>query len=655
MSSFEFNYYKHHSIELPKKPLETVDAPVDAPVDASVAAPVNYFPFSIQHMQSYYPVYDLFFTMNEKNFDTISLNHKYHITKIHENLEDGTVYDREKKELCTKPVFVKFAPLLDPLRFLTGKYNASTDELCQFSKLNVPGFSKLQSVHNASYVDNFFCYLSSQMLNKHGFANAVDYYGSFLGVQAAFKYNVEYDMEYLMQYEYFSNNRGIIYELDEHAEQIAVSRQMGSQSNKKRIEIFGNIGGKEDKELLLDIEVLDIEEMDRENHGYEPNDNKLDNDKLEDDKSSVINSECKCEYECENSLEKNGEKDNDSGDDDDSEVNYTSGEEEQQNSDDDDENDSSDNSSEEDDEEDEEVEEEDDDDEDVPFYAYLKNYPVQMIFMEKCDGTLDELFEKEWIDEENGNAALMQIIMILLVFQKSFHMTHNDLHTNNIVWSHTTEEFLYYRYNGKTYKVPTYGKIFKLIDFGRAIYKFRGKTFCSDSFAFDGDAATQYNFEPYYNANKPLLEPNYSFDLCRLGCSIFDFLFEEPKQNIRKLDSFQQTIYRWVLDDKNHNILYKQTGEERYEGFKMYKMIARTVHAHTPEAQLEFENFKQFEWTNEPKKNEPKKNEPKKNQKNEKNEKNEKNQKKNQKKNENLCVFDIDILPDYTRILPVPL
>ena len=31
------------------------------------------------------------------------------------------------------------------------------------------------------------------------------------------------------------------------------------------------------------------------------------------------------------------------------------------------------------------------------------------------------------------------------------------------------------------------------------------------------------------------------------------------------------------------NILYKKNGDERYPDFKLYKMIARTVHNHTPE------------------------------------------------------------------------
>ena len=121
-----------------------------------------------------------------------------------------------------------------------------------------------------------------------------------------------------------------------------------------------------------------------------------------------------------------------------------------------------------------------------------------MICLEKCDGTIDLLFENEEINEENGSAALLQIIMSLLTYQKAFQFTHNDLHTNNIVYKETDEEYLYYKYNNKYYKIPTYGKIYKIIDFG-SIYKYQGKIFCSDSFAQGGDAATQYNCEPFYN------------------------------------------------------------------------------------------------------------------------------------------------------------
>ena len=176
-----------------------------------------------------------------------------------------------------------------------------------------------------------------------------------------------------------------------------------------------------------------------------------------------------------------------------------------------------------------------------------------------------------------------------------FHFTHNDLHTNNIMYIETDQEFVDYHYDGKYYRVPTYGKIYKLIDFGRAIYKFQGKQFCSDSFASGGDAATQYNFEPFMNKKKPRLEPNYSFDLSRLACSVFDFLIDRDETDMTTLDKFQQIIYEWCLDDNGKNLLYKRDGDERYPNFKLYKMIARTVHHCLPHEQLANPFFAQFE------------------------------------------------------------
>jgi len=95
------------------------------------------------------------------------------------------------------------------------------------------------------------------------------------------------------------------------------------------------------------------------------------------------------------------------------------------------------------------------------------------------------------------------------------------------MYTHTHHTYLVYTWNGTTFKVPTFGKIYKIIDFGRAIYRFRGRILCSDSFHPKGDAASQYNCEPYLNKHKPILEPNFSFDLCRLGCSLFDVISED--------------------------------------------------------------------------------------------------------------------------------
>ena len=186
----------------------------------------------------------------------------------------------------------------------------------------------------------------------------------------------------------------------------------------------------------------------------------------------------------------------------------------------------------------------------------------------------------------------------------------------------TDKEYLYYRYNKKLYKVPTFGRIFKIIDFGRAIYKFKGKKICSDSFHPKGDAATQYNCKPFFNKNKPRLEPNASFDLCRLACSLFDYFMDEEDEeedgndDSALTDPIKKIIEEWCTDDKGRNILYKKCGEERYPDFKLYKMIARTVHKHTPQTQVDNPLFQKFLTT--------------------------------RKKIKKKRILDIDILPTYT-------
>jgi len=100
--------------------------------------------------------------------------------------------------------------------------------------------------------------------------------------------------------------------------------------------------------------------------------------------------------------------------------------------------------------------------------------PVVMIFQEAQKGTMDDLFDENEIDGiEEGTkeweamwlAWLFQIVSALSFLQKTICFTHNDLHTNNLVWRPTDKKYLYYAANdGTTWRVPTYGRIFSLID-----------------------------------------------------------------------------------------------------------------------------------------------------------------------------------------------
>jgi len=544
----------------------------------------SYSPFNISGLQHYNPVYSCFFELNETNVGRTTLKHKYAIHDL------DTVSDTETGELVPKPVFIKFSPLLDPIKYMIGKYNASDNAIRTLPALPSADsvsvcHDKLADRNNASYIDCFFSYLSSQLLHRHGLVNAVDFYGSYLGIQEKYKMNISDDIEYLCTSRYFNENVGKLFKISEEIPSNG-NYGDGSRGNKPRINIQGSL--KSHNISLID---LDIVEIDDQTGASETS-------KMENQVESVIEDAPKSSEEiiyeksCSRSSTESSDSSNNSSlnystDDSDSEAEA----DEEAVDDDEDKEDEENDDAESAEEGDGHSEEEESEDEDRLF-SYMDNFPVQMICLEKCEGTIDELFEKGELSKREGAAALMQIIMTLIAYQRAFSFTHNDLHTNNIMFVSTEAEYLYYRYNKKTYQVPTYGRIFKIIDFGRSIYRFGGKTFCSDSFAPGGDAATQYNCEPYMNEEKARLEPNPSFDLCRLGCSIYDFLIEDESED--EMDTFQKTIYRWCCDDNRKNILYKRDGEERYPNFKLYKMIARNVHNHSPQVQLDYPFFSQF-------------------------------------------------------------
>lgn len=571
---------------------------------------------TLDNVQNYIPIYERFFSLNNTNWNSINLNHKWAIYDIKEsnktkhNIDDDSqnIFSCKLKnslndEICTtQQVFIKMAPLLDPFKYLVGKYNHNDSQL-----FNLPSFDKSIKVHpkisdpnNSSFIDGFFSYLTSMVLNEHQFIHGLDYYGSFLSIKNNYKINIIDDLDYLIKSDFFNKQKSVLFNVQDYAhlipsnefktlQPLKITTSLKSVLSVKSIDdnIFENIfeNCENDVVSLNDIKTFGVELEDITNSNCfdvsnqnksktlksgstcssrtsHTNDNDIINlDDTEDESNNSLNKINKC-FENTDS--------NNENDDEDTDDNY--------------EDCSSDDSY---------IEEE-------SIILTFPKFPVQVICMEKCENTFDELIINNSLNEDEWFSALMQIIMILITYQKMFSFTHNDLHTNNIMYISTTKKYIYYTYKKKTYKVPTFGKIYKIIDFGRAIYKFNGKLFCSDSFQAGGDAATQYNTEPYFNDKKPRLEPNFSFDLCRLACSIFDYVVDDFDivKNITTLQNecspLVKLIVEWCLDDNGINMVYKNNGVERYPDFKLYKMIARCVHNHTPQAQLERPEFNKY-------------------------------------------------------------
>ena len=562
----------------------------------------------LSNAQNYIPIYKKFFSLNETNFNSINLNNKWYISSINESNEDDfhlyncKIKNAINNKVKDKDVFFKLAPLLDPYKYLIGKYNIRDEKIFTLPKLNSTEndcHPKFIDENNSAYVDGLFLYLSSNLINHHNFIHGVDYYGSFLGIKNNFIINIFDDIDYLNNSEFFTKNKNILFKVDDYEHlfknekkslkpitiqhNISVNSQLSIKSFNN--ELFSNIfdENNENDENNKNNEIIDISHS-------SPLIDLLDTNLLDKDNNTHVtlksNSTCSSrssytdnsyiEEECENCESFDENKNTNQMNDNDCHM------EDNQYIDEDNSSSSS-----------ESYEEERID-------AVIPKFPVQVINMEYCENTFDDLILNEDLSQEEWYSAFMQIIMILITYQKAFSFTHNDLHTNNVMYNHTDKKYIFYCYKKKYYKVPTFGRIFKMIDFGRSIYKFDGKLFCSDSFQIGEDAATQYNTEPYLNEKKPRLEPNFSFDLCRLACSIFDYViedFEEIKDLSNCKDPIKRLIVEWCLDDKGINMLYKNNGSDRYPDFKLYKMIARCVHNHTPHAQLqrpEFDSFSNF-------------------------------------------------------------
>jgi hypothetical protein len=593
--------------------------------------------------QNYIPIYNKFFLLNETNYNTVNLNNTFYVHNLLHKDEDvknmykchiRNIKDESTDKKIVKPVFFKMAPLLDPFKYLIGKYNINDPHLFDLPKYNSTHgdvHPKLLDVNNSAYVDGHFVFLSSILLHKYKFSHSLDYYGSFLSIKNDFKIDIIDDIEYLDKSEFFNENKNKLFHVEDFSFLLDPSE---NETKKPLIVIDKNVSNKsklsiqsinEDLYENLFISELDLEK--EENSAVKTNENVITLQDIKElsleipdfnmmlvdgtNKTTTIKSNSTCssrtshtsnsedstvDLESSTAVKININSEDidinaeDILDTDTKTKTNTVGDCEQcdlveEFVDDDEWEDEDSNSSFS--EEEQQVE------------LTIPKFPVNVICMECCEDTLDNLIDSNPdLPDEEFFSALMQIIMILLTFQKVFAFTHNDLHTNNVMYNATKKKYLYYCYKKKYYKVPTYGRIFKIIDFGRSIYKVNQKVFCSDSFQPGADAATQYNTEPYFNEKKPRLEPNYSFDLCRLACSIFDFVIEDMEEvlpkNLSKCSPVARLINEWCSDDNGINILYKNNGAERYPDFKLYKMIARLVHNHTPQAQLERKEFSKF-------------------------------------------------------------
>jgi len=561
--------------------------PIEYPITSELEASLSTF----SSLNTYFPVLDC---AGEVDSDLAGywLPSKYRISKI-TDISQTTFYasaDIERNELTAGidisnvPVFIKRTHLLEPLKYMRGDYRVQRHD----AMLPSPQCTYVQTVQkvnfpmNEAYIEAFGSFLTSQLVESGKCPHFPLFYGTFNGRVQKYAYNITDEFFSLKREKWFSNHFAKYFSI-----------QIEGITAEKLAEYIFNSSVDSNSD---DSDASDSEDA-TEDDATE--DDATEDDATEDDAT-------------EDDATEDDATEDDATEDDATDSDETDNDEDDAANDDDEIKDLVDNVVLDTDQTTDGMETVEDliitetevmhlnprkiDDDDITeeIYSVLDNYPVQLTVIERLVHTMDTLTTTQRPDEE-WLAYLMQIMFALAVMQKEYDMIQNDLHTNNIMYSETTEEFLYYNVNGQHFKVPTYGKIMKILDFGRATFRYCGRLYVSDAFAEDGDAEGQLNCEPFYNKKRKRMNPNPSFDLCRLATTLIDSLY--PAVPATPTPLFQ-VLNAWTTDKFGKNIYRKLTGEERYDGFKLYIEINKRMTNCIPLKQFsrpEFEIFKTTE------------------------------------------------------------
>lgn len=572
-----------------------------------------------EHLQRYFPALDVFrtpspdSTSTSTSTSTLELPSRYYLKNLHSDdpcssttryfhaLRVDSHSTENKDEPCN--VFMKVVHLIHPIDRIQENYTAPSHPLLPSSSAWTKTISKLHHRNNQAYVDTIANYVLSRYRERDLLPHFVLYYGAYTGISQSYRYNLTCEYDSYRQYRWFWKG------IKAHQSRLTL---MASADQRKQTwfqRLYYDITRPPVEEELLSlssssstssIDSIDSEVSDHKEDSKEESDDILteildpfliaesgvtsaplldpspttdsggaEAPLLEIDPLSMDYQESDLSQESESDLSQDSELD------------------------------------------------------EVDICIEVPHIPVMMILQEAQQGSMDELLDKEEIDgheygstewEKRWVAWIFQVVATLTLLQNALSFTHNDLHTNNILWRSTDQPYLYYRVKkDKIWRVPTYGKIFSLIDFGRSIFRIGKHQWISDDHWPDEDAGGQYNYGPFYDKSKPKVEPNPSFDLCRLSVSLLSGLFDEPPpkrkgKKVRLLSEegswkvyetespLYNLLWEWTLDDKGQTVYETQDGEERYEGFDLYLQIAHHVHGAIPAEQLQRPIFQGFVW-----------------------------------------------------------
>ena len=516
---------------------------------------------NITAIQTYFPILALFFEFYNDSDISFILNSNFLVKSLLEPIDQikndsyikhffkALVLNQNNNETIEKNIFVKILPLINISQAMMNEYNLDNNNRLPNIHASLTS-KKINNYNNSAYIDSFFSYLGSRLTESGKCPTFPLFFGTFTGVADEFKYDISEEYSSIKReswYKKYNNNKFTIHNVDlekpdrpENDSLKIVNIDNECQNiqtilnNDDFLEISNSNNSLDEPDNSLEEPDNSLEEPD--NSLEELNSDESGIDELGIDESGSSDSDISINLGNLDSISINSDSDLSLSSCDMYEINY----------------------------------------------CCIKDYPVQLNCIEMLDGTLDNYIEKvdNNIPEIEWKSILFQVCFGLAVAQKQYDFVHNDLHSSNIMFKDTELEYLYYNFKGTYFKIPTFGKISKIIDFGRATFNYKNKLFFSDVFKKNGEAEGQYNYPYLNNLDKCKIKPNKSFDLSRLATTIIEH-FEEDSDIFRLLKLW--------CSDKYGNFLM-----ELNDDFNLYKIIAKNVKSAVPKNQINKLIFKEF-------------------------------------------------------------
>jgi len=570
---------------------------------------------NVKEVQTYFPILSLFFEYYNDSDTSFILNSNFLVTSLNESINQAkmdsyikhffkaSILNQNNNETFEKNLFVKILPILNVSQSMMNEYNVNHSSRLPNIHSSLTS-KKINNYNNSAYIDSFFSYLGSILTEQGKCPTFPLFFGTYSGVVDEFKYDITEEYNSIKHTSWYKKYNNKLFRLE--------SIDLDPFETNSLYNLSPN-----------SVECDNLNELINDNDIHIDSDQNSDVDSVKNsDVDSVKNSDGDSEKNSDVDSVKNSDGDSEKNSDGDSEKNSDG--DSVKNSDGDSDGDSvknSDGDSDGDSEKNSDVDSDSDSEgvknsdgyisgdsinlDDVNLcdsislnsesnfslsssdmyeinYCCFKDYPVQINCIEMLEYTLDNYIEKtnNNIPEIEWKSILFQICFGLSVAQKNYNFVHNDLHSSNIMFKESKLEYIYFSFKGTYFKIPTFGKITKIIDFGRATFNYKNKLFFSDVFKKNGEAEGQYNYPYYNNLNNCKIKPNNSFDLSRLATTIIEH-FEEDT-HIYKL------LKLWCMD-KYGNFLM-----DLNDDFNLYRIIAKNVKSAVPKNQINKLIFKEF-------------------------------------------------------------